>query len=212
MNWWKFMVCMLFGYLGVHKFMEKKIGMGFLYLFTLGLFGVGWIVDTIRYLVIAIKGIKNKNTAALIGSVLLLVLCRAAMDSSQEVNDISAADASLTSNAAQTAVAPTMENISTIEVDPTVTILPTMIPTAVPTKTIVPTATAVLTVQPTNEPTPDPVEDEEEDYIVNRNSKIFHETYCGSVKKMKEANKLYFHGTREEAIERGYNPCKNCRP
>lgn len=43
----KFLITLFFGYFGVHKFMEKKIGMGFLYFFTLGLFGIGWIYDVI---------------------------------------------------------------------------------------------------------------------------------------------------------------------
>lgn len=33
------------GWLGIHKFKEKKIGMGFLYMFTFGLFYVGWFYD-----------------------------------------------------------------------------------------------------------------------------------------------------------------------
>ena len=55
MVWIKFIICLVFGYLGVHKFMEKKNGMGILYLFTMGLFGFGWIYDCIKYLIIAIK-------------------------------------------------------------------------------------------------------------------------------------------------------------
>lgn len=39
------LIILFFGYLGVHKFMERKIGMGFLYLFTFGLFGIGWLYD-----------------------------------------------------------------------------------------------------------------------------------------------------------------------
>lgn len=35
------------GIFGIHKFVKGKKGMGVLYLFTLGLFGLGWIVDTI---------------------------------------------------------------------------------------------------------------------------------------------------------------------
>ncbi|MFR8462077.1 MAG: TM2 domain-containing protein [Ruthenibacterium lactatiformans] len=35
------------GYFGAHKFYEGKVGMGVLYLFTLGLFGIGWFVDLI---------------------------------------------------------------------------------------------------------------------------------------------------------------------
>ena len=33
-----------------HKFYEGKIGMGFVYLFTGGLFGIGWIIDIISLL------------------------------------------------------------------------------------------------------------------------------------------------------------------
>ena len=35
---------------------------------------------------------------------------------------------------------------------------------------------------------------------------------CSSVKQMKESNKLYFNGTREELIKKGYDPCKKCNP
>ncbi|WP_295711721.1 NINE protein [Mucilaginibacter sp.] len=34
-----------FGVIGVHKFYLNKTGMGILYFFTLGLFGIGWIID-----------------------------------------------------------------------------------------------------------------------------------------------------------------------
>lgn len=56
--WLDFFLCFFLGPLGVHKFKERKIGMGILYLFTFGLFGIGWIFDTIRYLLAAIKGEK----------------------------------------------------------------------------------------------------------------------------------------------------------
>lgn len=44
----KFIITLLFGWLGVHKFMAGKTGMGFLYLLTFGLFGIGWIIDTVK--------------------------------------------------------------------------------------------------------------------------------------------------------------------
>ena len=40
-------LCLLFGFLGAHKFYEGKFGMGILYIFTFGLFGIGWLVDLI---------------------------------------------------------------------------------------------------------------------------------------------------------------------
>lgn len=43
-----FLITLFFGFLGVHKFIEKKNGIGFLYLFTIGLFGIGWIYDIVK--------------------------------------------------------------------------------------------------------------------------------------------------------------------
>lgn len=43
-----FILCLLLGYLGAHKFYEKKILVGILYLFTAGLFFIGWIYDCIQ--------------------------------------------------------------------------------------------------------------------------------------------------------------------
>ena len=37
--------CILLGYFGAHQFYVGKKGMGWLYVFTVGLFGIGWIVD-----------------------------------------------------------------------------------------------------------------------------------------------------------------------
>ena len=44
-----FFVCLLGGWFGLHKFVEKKVGLGVLYLFTFGLFGIGWIIDCVKY-------------------------------------------------------------------------------------------------------------------------------------------------------------------
>ena len=41
------LLCIFGGGLGAHKFYVGKSGMGILYLFTLGLFGFGWIIDII---------------------------------------------------------------------------------------------------------------------------------------------------------------------
>lgn len=42
-----FIITLLFGWLGVHKFIQKKYVLGILYLFTFGLFGIGWFIDII---------------------------------------------------------------------------------------------------------------------------------------------------------------------
>lgn len=52
-----FLVTLFLGPIGIHKFMQKKYGMGFLYLFTCGLFGIGWVID----IVIAFIDMFNKK-------------------------------------------------------------------------------------------------------------------------------------------------------
>lgn len=49
-KWVALVLCILLGWLGGHKFYEGKTGMGILYIFTCGLFGVGVIIDFISIL------------------------------------------------------------------------------------------------------------------------------------------------------------------
>ena len=49
-------------------------------------------------------------------------------------------------------------------------------------------------------------------YIGNANSMKFHKPTCGSIKKMKESNKVFFTETRNDIINMGYKPCGNCKP
>lgn len=49
-KWVALLLCWFLGYLGAHKFYEGKTGMGILYLFTMGLFGIGWLIDCISIL------------------------------------------------------------------------------------------------------------------------------------------------------------------
>ena len=65
----EFFLCLFGGYFGLHKFYEGKIKQGILYIFTLGLFTMGWIVDSINLYKVAFKvspeemEITNKNKA-----------------------------------------------------------------------------------------------------------------------------------------------------
>lgn len=49
-KWVAFFLCLFLGIVGAHKFYEGKLGMGILYIFTLGIFGIGWIIDLVAIL------------------------------------------------------------------------------------------------------------------------------------------------------------------
>jgi len=63
----EFLWCLFLGMFGAHKFYRGKIGLGFLYLFTFGLFGIGWIIDIILLL------IKNKRKDLLITTIIVAI-------------------------------------------------------------------------------------------------------------------------------------------
>ena len=44
-KWISMTLCLLLGWLGAHKFYERKYVLGFLYLFTYGFFGIGPLID-----------------------------------------------------------------------------------------------------------------------------------------------------------------------
>ncbi|MBR2131849.1 MAG: hypothetical protein IJ955_04785 [Oscillospiraceae bacterium] len=50
------------------------------------------------------------------------------------------------------------------------------------------------------------------DYIGNKNTKKFHHDWCSSIGQMKESNKYYYTGNRENMIEQGFEPCAKCHP
>ena len=58
----------------------------------------------------------------------------------------------------------------------------------------------------------DPEKPSGTEYVINKSSGTFHTPDCPSVDKMKEKNKEYFTGSREELIEKGYTPCSRCKP
>lgn len=49
-KWVALLLCIFLGVFGAHKFYEGKFLMGILYIFTLGLFLIGWVVDIILIL------------------------------------------------------------------------------------------------------------------------------------------------------------------
>ena len=48
-------------------------------------------------------------------------------------------------------------------------------------------------------------------YVGNSNTKKFHSPYCSSADKIKDSNRVTF-SSRQDAISRGYTPCKLCNP
>ena len=52
------LLCIFLGEFGIHRFYVGKVGTGLLYLFTLGLFGIGIIVDIIM---IAVGSFTDKG-------------------------------------------------------------------------------------------------------------------------------------------------------
>ncbi len=49
-------------------------------------------------------------------------------------------------------------------------------------------------------------------YVINTNTGRFHHSWCGEIKKMKDKNKWYYEGSRDEIVNMGYVPCKKCNP
>ncbi|MBR2547119.1 MAG: DNA/RNA non-specific endonuclease [Eubacterium sp.] len=49
-------------------------------------------------------------------------------------------------------------------------------------------------------------------YILNNNTMRFHRTDCKGARTIREHNREWFYGTREEAVEAGYIPCGMCEP
>ena len=112
---------------------------------------------------------------------------------------------------------------------PTPTPTPTPTPSPTPTATPTPAPTSTPTPKPTNTPTPVPkkytgkldssVGDAEVYYIVNINSKVYHDSYgCSASKKMLAKNTRYatsngfasWEAARNWLIKNGYTACRNC--
>ncbi len=70
-------------------------------------------------------------------------------------------------------------------------------------------STAPETSPPSSEKQVDPVDAK---YILNVNTNKFHYPDCGSVKRMSEKNKKESNLTRDELVNKGYDPCGNCKP
>lgn len=55
-------------------------------------------------------------------------------------------------------------------------------------------------------------EESKPNYVLNTNTKKFHDPDCGSVKSMSESSRKDYFGEREALISEGYEPCGSCKP
>jgi len=55
------LITIFLGWAGVHWFICGRVGMGFLYLFTGGLFGIGWVIDIIIQVVAYVRIVKENK-------------------------------------------------------------------------------------------------------------------------------------------------------
>jgi len=91
----------------------------------------------------------------------------------------------------------------TAEPDPIPSPSPT--PTPAPTPAPAPSPTPVPTPAPSSEPVG-------MDYVLNNNTMKFHYPSCSHADQIKEHNKGFYTGTRDDLIARGYSPCGGCDP
>lgn len=72
----RLVITILFGYLGIHKFIDRKPLQGLLYFFTFGLFIFGWIIDIVSSIQFAKKVQINqiKKTSKILGIIFAIIL------------------------------------------------------------------------------------------------------------------------------------------
>ena len=49
-------------------------------------------------------------------------------------------------------------------------------------------------------------------YVLNTNTKKFHEVDCSSVNSMSPSSRKDYTGDRQSLIDQGYDPCGSCKP
>lgn len=72
----RLIITILFGWFGIHKFLEKKPLQGLIYLCTFGLFSFGWIIDIVSsiQLLKKIQIKKIQNTSKILGIIFAIIL------------------------------------------------------------------------------------------------------------------------------------------
>lgn len=202
------LLCLFLGWAGGHKFYRKKIGMGILYLLTLGLFCIGWWGDLISLCLVHFGKKQQLSNMQRFASYLIAFLCFAVMGSCNADTSPAVDSVEPTIGIEATAESITVETSAPTEAstEPVVTEAPTDAPTEAPTEPPKEDPTEAVTEAPA-EP-----EEVETTYVLNTSSKKFHYESCRGVDDMNNSNKKYFTGTRDEVIAMGYDSCGICHP
>lgn len=210
----------LLGYFGAHKFYRKKIGIGILYVFTLGLFLIGWLGDaiwlTVQYF--SVKKEKPITKGHKICSYIAGFLCFFMLGSCGGAQEKTPAPTE-----------PIVTEVAVIETTIEETTVPeTAVPTTVPKtietsadteETAAPETTEVPATIPANEyhtepatepevivpPTTKATEPREEMVWIptNGGTKFHSRSSCSNMSNPQEV-------TISQAKSRGFTPCKKC--
>lgn len=128
-----------------------------------------------------------------------------------QISNLKEENAKVLDNKQQTEEDQTIATDEEKKVEPEVSSTPSSTPIPTPTLTPTPVPSSVTTSIPTPQPT-SVSKSVSNSYVLNTNTKKFHYPSCSSVKQMKDSNKRFFDGTRDEVITQGYSPCKRCNP
>lgn len=202
------LLCLFLGWAGGHKFYRKKIGMGILYLLTMGLFFIGWWGDLISLCMLHFGKKQSLSKMQKFASYLIAFVCFAVLGScnADAPSDVDPVDPTMGIEATAEPTAVETNAPTEVSTEPVVTEPPTDAPTETPTESPEEYPTEAVIETPT-EP-----EEVETTYVLNTSSKKFHYESCSGVDDMKDSNKKYFAGTRDEVISMGYDSCGICHP
>ena len=225
MRWFRFLLCLFTGFLGIHRFIDREYRIGFLYLFTGGLFGIGWLYDTAMSLKAALTDkvpagsrtdYRKPNVLIYFAAVVFGMHAIACIPKLSGF--ISLIGLMITMPLASWQALLKKKFGSVIKAAAVIIlIVPTLLLSPLPEPYVageeIPAVTET-TAAPTASPEPQStyVPSVKTDYVLNTSRKKFHYPDCGSVEQMSEKNRETYHGTRDDLIEKGYSPCGNCKP
>ena len=201
------------GYFGAHKFYRKKYGMGVLYIFTFGLFVIGWLGDAISLTLQYFSGKKGRTIgkAQKVCSYIAALLCVSVLGSCGSNNPtpvVPETEPTIATIAAETTeeteATPEVTKAQSVEMQST-TVL-TAPETTAPTVPEATVPTVPETAAPTSAPVyVEPVQPQEEMVWIptNGGTKYHSRSSCSNMDNPQQV-------TVSQAESRGFTPCKKC--